>query len=182
MSVQGLRMVITGGAVGIGAGTARLAASRGAKVVISDLNDEAGEALAQEIKDAGGEAVCACDEGWGGDDCGACADDWQDNDGDGVCEPGCAAGVIDCGDHGFCADDSGQAECTCLTGHAGADCSECMAGYQDNDPLQRLITLKWYLRAITNAIIDSAIHVDGMTREAAMKLMIETPKRTQAPR
>ena len=57
MSVQGLRMVITGGAVGIGAGTARLAASRGAKVVISDLNDEAGEALAQEIRDAGGEAV-----------------------------------------------------------------------------------------------------------------------------
>jgi uncharacterized protein (DUF885 family) len=47
------------------------------------------------------------------------------------------------------------------------------AGYQDNDPLQRLITLKWYLRAITNAIIDSAIHVDGMTREAAMKLMVE---------
>ena len=47
------------------------------------------------------------------------------------------------------------------------------AGYQDNDPLQRLITLKWYLRAITNAIIDSAIHVDGMSREAAMKLMVE---------
>ncbi len=46
-------------------------------------------------------------------------------------------------------------------------------GYQDNDPLQRLITLKWYLRAVTNAIIDSAIHVDGMTRDAAMKLMVE---------
>ncbi len=46
-------------------------------------------------------------------------------------------------------------------------------GYQDHDPLQRLITLKWYLRGITNAIIDSAIHVDGMTRDAAMKLMIE---------
>lgn len=47
------------------------------------------------------------------------------------------------------------------------------AGYQDHDPLQKLITLKWYLRGITNAIIDSAIHVDGMTREAAMKLMVE---------
>jgi len=46
-------------------------------------------------------------------------------------------------------------------------------GYQDYDPLQRLITLKWYLRSITNAIIDSAIHVDGMTRDDAMKLMIE---------
>jgi uncharacterized protein (DUF885 family) len=47
------------------------------------------------------------------------------------------------------------------------------AGYLDNDPLMRLINRKWYLRAITNAIIDSAIHVDGMTQEAAMKLMIE---------
>jgi len=47
------------------------------------------------------------------------------------------------------------------------------AGYQDHDPLMKLINLKWYLRAVTNAIIDSAIHVDGMTREAAMKLMVE---------
>ena len=46
-------------------------------------------------------------------------------------------------------------------------------GYQDHAPLQKLITLKWYLRGITNAIIDSAIHVDGMTREAAMNLMVE---------
>ncbi|MGB5689192.1 MAG: DUF885 domain-containing protein [Woeseiaceae bacterium] len=46
-------------------------------------------------------------------------------------------------------------------------------GYQDHSPLQRLITLKWYLRGITNAIIDSAIHVDGMTRDQAMKLMVE---------
>ena len=46
-------------------------------------------------------------------------------------------------------------------------------GYQDHDPLQRLITLKWYLRAVTNAIIDSAIHVDGMTQGEAMKLMVE---------
>jgi uncharacterized protein (DUF885 family) len=47
------------------------------------------------------------------------------------------------------------------------------AGYLDNAPLMRLINLKWYLRTITNAIIDQAIHVDGMTREAAMRLMIE---------
>ena len=47
------------------------------------------------------------------------------------------------------------------------------AGYLDNDPLARLVFMKWYLRAVTNAIIDAAIHVDGMTREAAMKLMIE---------
>ena len=46
-------------------------------------------------------------------------------------------------------------------------------GYLDYDPLMRLINLKWYMRAITNAIIDSAIHVDGMTRDQAMQLMIE---------
>ena len=47
------------------------------------------------------------------------------------------------------------------------------AGYLDHDPLMKLINLKWYLRGITNAIIDSAIHVEGMTRDAAMKLMVE---------
>ena len=46
-------------------------------------------------------------------------------------------------------------------------------GYLDRDPLMNLIMLKWRLRAVTNAIIDSAIHVDGMTRDAAMKLMVE---------
>jgi uncharacterized protein (DUF885 family) len=46
-------------------------------------------------------------------------------------------------------------------------------GYFDRDPLMRLVNLKWYLRAVTNAIIDQAIHVDGMSRDAAMKLMIE---------
>lgn len=46
-------------------------------------------------------------------------------------------------------------------------------GYLDHDPLMRLISLKYYLRAVTNAIIDSAIHVDGMKRDEAMKLMIE---------
>ena len=57
MSVDGLRFVITGGAVGIGAGTARLAASRGARVVVSDMNDEPGRALVEEINAAGGDAV-----------------------------------------------------------------------------------------------------------------------------
>ncbi len=47
------------------------------------------------------------------------------------------------------------------------------AGYMNEDPLMKLINLKWYLRAVTNAIIDSGIHVDGMTRDAAMKLMVE---------
>jgi len=46
-------------------------------------------------------------------------------------------------------------------------------GYLDHDPLMKLINLKWYLRAITNAIMDSAIHVDRMSEEAAMQLMVE---------
>ncbi len=47
------------------------------------------------------------------------------------------------------------------------------AGYLDHDPRLKLSNLKWYLRAITNAIMDQAIHVDGMTRDEAMQLMVE---------
>jgi uncharacterized protein (DUF885 family) len=46
-------------------------------------------------------------------------------------------------------------------------------GFLDHDPLMRLITLKWYLRSIANALMDQAIHVEGMSREDAMKLMID---------
>jgi NAD(P)-dependent dehydrogenase (short-subunit alcohol dehydrogenase family) len=41
--------VITGGASGLGAATARLLASHGVKVALFDLNEELGEALAREI-------------------------------------------------------------------------------------------------------------------------------------
>ncbi len=47
------------------------------------------------------------------------------------------------------------------------------AGYMNGDPLMRLIQLKWYLRTIVNALLDQAVHVDGMERAAAMKLMME---------
>ena len=47
------------------------------------------------------------------------------------------------------------------------------AGYLEGDDRMRLINLKWYLRGITNALMDQAIHVDGMTREEAMHLMVE---------
>ena len=57
VGVEGLKILITGGAVGIGAGTARLAASRGACVTVSDVNDEAGEALVEEIRAADGKAI-----------------------------------------------------------------------------------------------------------------------------
>jgi len=48
------------------------------------------------------------------------------------------------------------------------------SGYHGDDPLQKLVQLKWYLRTIVNAILDQAVHVDGMTRAAAMKMMTET--------
>ena len=47
------------------------------------------------------------------------------------------------------------------------------AGYLGGDDRMRLINLKWDLRGITNALMDQAIHVDGMTREEAMDLMVE---------
>ena len=47
-------------------------------------------------------------------------------------------------------------------------------GFLDHDPLYRLVQLKWYLRATANAILDQAIHVDGMSREDAMKMMTQT--------
>jgi len=46
-------------------------------------------------------------------------------------------------------------------------------GFLNRDPLMRLVTLKWYLRVITNSIIDQAIHVDGMGREEAMRVMMQ---------
>ncbi len=46
-------------------------------------------------------------------------------------------------------------------------------GFLDGDPLMRLIALKWYLRGIANAIMDQAIHTEGMTRDQAMRLMME---------
>ncbi|WP_250452182.1 3-hydroxyacyl-CoA dehydrogenase [Caballeronia sp. ATUFL_M2_KS44] len=42
-------VLITGGASGLGAATARLVAANGGKVVIADMNEEAGAALAREL-------------------------------------------------------------------------------------------------------------------------------------
>ena len=57
MDINGVSAIVTGGASGIGAATARLLASKGAKVVIADLQADKGTALADEI----GGAFCKVD-------------------------------------------------------------------------------------------------------------------------
>jgi len=49
MLLENSTAIVTGGASGIGAGSARALAAKGATVIIADLNAEAGEALATEI-------------------------------------------------------------------------------------------------------------------------------------
>lgn len=49
MDITGASAIVTGGASGIGAASARRLAAQGAKVVIADLKAEEGEALAKEI-------------------------------------------------------------------------------------------------------------------------------------
>jgi len=36
-----------------------------------------------------------------------------------------------------------------------------------------LIVLKWYLRDVTNALLDQAVHVDNMNEQEAMRLLTE---------
>ena len=57
MELNGASAVVTGGASGIGAAAARMLAARGVKVVVADLQDDKGKALASEI----GGAFCHVD-------------------------------------------------------------------------------------------------------------------------
>lgn len=50
MKLQDKVAIITGGAGGIGSGMARAMAKEGAKVVIVDVNDEAGASVEAELK------------------------------------------------------------------------------------------------------------------------------------
>ena len=59
MEISGVTAVVTGGASGLGAATARLLASHGAKVGIFDLNEEQGSQIADDtggvVPEGGGE-------------------------------------------------------------------------------------------------------------------------------
>jgi NAD(P)-dependent dehydrogenase (short-subunit alcohol dehydrogenase family) len=57
MDINGASAIVTGGASGIGEAAARALAARGAKVVIADLNEENGRAVAADI----GGAFCRVD-------------------------------------------------------------------------------------------------------------------------
>ena len=52
MQITGNVFLITGGASGLGAGTVRMIAANGGKAVIADVNESAGNALAQELGEA----------------------------------------------------------------------------------------------------------------------------------
>lgn len=57
MQIDGKVFIVTGGASGLGEGTARMLAANGGKVVIADMQVEKGEAIAEEI----GGAFVKCD-------------------------------------------------------------------------------------------------------------------------
>jgi len=57
MEIQNKVFIVTGAASGLGAGTARMLTENGARVVLADLQDEAGRALAGEL----GQTYVHCD-------------------------------------------------------------------------------------------------------------------------
>ena len=57
MDIAGKVFIVTGGASGLGEGTARMLAREGGKVVVADLQTERGQALASEI----GATFVTCD-------------------------------------------------------------------------------------------------------------------------
>ncbi|MDQ2646281.1 MAG: hypothetical protein M3020_20880 [Myxococcota bacterium] len=78
-----------------------------------------------------GDGACICPPGTTGADCDRCAFGFQDKDENGTCELACANNT--CNGHGTCNDSTGEVQCTCAAAYTGARCTECAAGYQDND-------------------------------------------------
>ena len=75
--ITGAATGVEGKAMGLGGATARLFAREGAKVVLTDVNDEMGELTAAQIRADGGEATYlhldVTSEGEWGDNIGAIA-------------------------------------------------------------------------------------------------------------
>ena len=61
MDITGKVFIVTGGASGLGEGTARMLVREGGKVVIADLQAERGQALAAELGGPGRAAFVRCD-------------------------------------------------------------------------------------------------------------------------
>jgi hypothetical protein len=49
----------------------------------------------------------------------------------------------------------------------------CKEGFLEGDLLMCLIVLKLYLRDVTNALLDQAVHVDGISKEEGMRMLVE---------
>ena len=61
MDINGKVFIVTGGASGLGEGTARMLAAKGAKVVIADMQADKGEAVAKELGGAPHACFVKCD-------------------------------------------------------------------------------------------------------------------------
>lgn len=61
MDIAGKVFIVTGGASGLGEGSARMLAREGAKLVVADLQADKGEALAAELGGAGQAVFVRCD-------------------------------------------------------------------------------------------------------------------------
>ena len=57
MQIENRAFIVTGGASGLGEGTARMLAAAGGRVVVADLQADKGEAVAREICFREGEGV-----------------------------------------------------------------------------------------------------------------------------
>ncbi|WP_422423246.1 SDR family NAD(P)-dependent oxidoreductase [Bacillus sp. PSXD-155] len=57
MKLAGKVAIVTGGGIGIGRNTALLLAKQGSKVIVTDIDQESGQATVEEITNLGGEAL-----------------------------------------------------------------------------------------------------------------------------